>query len=127
MAHALFWPLKPAFQPLGDTRAVSLTQDLAPETPASILLLTCDDLRHILFTLSTNLASPYPRKLDVTCCNTESSVIARNIMLLVLLNDKEDVHKIWNIIYHCKIGDRFLTILTKKSEQLSEVAENIET
>ncbi|QRV91842.1 MYND Zn-finger protein [Ceratobasidium sp. AG-Ba] len=127
MAHALFWPLKSAFQPLGDTPAIPLTQDLVPETPATVLLLACDDLRHILFTLSTDLASPHPRKVDVTCCNTESSVIARNIMLLVLLNDKDDAQKIWNIFYHFKIDDRSLTILTEKSKRLCEAAETIET
>lgn len=57
MAHALLWIPKTTFQPLGDTPAVCLTQDLALEIPADILLLGCGDPRDIFFTLFADVAS----------------------------------------------------------------------
>jgi hypothetical protein len=40
----------PYSHPLGNTPAVCLTQDLPPEQKARILLLGCEDARHVLFT-----------------------------------------------------------------------------
>jgi hypothetical protein len=59
MSHPLVWPTKLYFYPIGNTSPVCLTQDLAPEDPAKILLLGCGDARNILYTLhaSANLTS----------------------------------------------------------------------
>jgi hypothetical protein len=56
MSHPPFWLTKQFFYPIGNTGAVSLTQDLSPEqSSADILLLGCGDPRNILFTLYSDL------------------------------------------------------------------------
>jgi Domain of unknown function (DUF4470) len=44
------------YYPIGNTPAVCLTQDLAPEQPANILLLGCGDVRNVLFTAYSDSA-----------------------------------------------------------------------
>ena len=51
MAHTLLYPAKNFFYPIGNTSAVVLTDTLAPEEPAVLLLLGCGDPRNILFTV----------------------------------------------------------------------------
>ncbi|KAG8791102.1 hypothetical protein FRC12_010152 [Ceratobasidium sp. 428] len=127
MTHALFWPPKPTFQPLGDTPAISLTQDLAPESSPNILLLGCGDPRDTLFTLFADVTSSSSRKIDITCCDLEPAVLARNVLLFTLLNDKEDIGQIWNIFYHFKISNDHSVTLTSQSQRLHDFAESIES
>ena len=88
------------FYPIGNTPAVSLTQNLPPEGKADILLLGCGDVRHILFTAHTDRefqasndqSTTYTyeivdRKLDVTCCDVEKAVIGASISCFTLLTD----------------------------------------
>ncbi|QRV77045.1 MYND Zn-finger protein [Ceratobasidium sp. AG-Ba] len=125
MPHPLFWPSKTFFYPIGNTAAISLTQDLSPEQSADILLLGCGDPRNILFTLFADVTAPdRPRKLDITCCDIEPAILARNILLLVLLDTKEPIDKIWDIFYHFKIDDESLSILTRYSKQLYDDSES---
>ena len=58
MSHVLFWPVRTFFYPLGNTSAISLTENLPPEHNADILLLGCGDPRHILFTVYTDITRP---------------------------------------------------------------------
>lgn len=105
------------FYPLGNTPAVSLTQDLPPGEDADILLLGCGDARNILFTC---FADPH-RKLDITCCDIESAIIARNILLYTLLIDDVDhakLDQIWNVYYHWKLDDKSLNLLEDQVEKL---------
>jgi len=51
MAHTVLYPAKSFFYPIGNTSAVVLTDTLAPEEPANLLLLGCGDPRNILFTV----------------------------------------------------------------------------
>lgn len=51
MAHTVLYPAKIFFYPIGNTSAVVLTDTLAPEEPANLLLLGCGDPRNILFTI----------------------------------------------------------------------------
>ncbi|KAG2137193.1 hypothetical protein BD769DRAFT_1664094 [Suillus cothurnatus] len=89
MAHPVLWRGKPFFYPIGNTSAVCLTQDLCPSEKADVLLLGCGDPRHILYTVYINSTGPQAsRKLDFTCCDLESAVIARNVILFTLLADE---------------------------------------
>ncbi|KAG9092353.1 hypothetical protein FS749_015800 [Ceratobasidium sp. UAMH 11750] len=128
MSDPLFWPSKTSSRPIGHTAPISLTQDLSPEQPADILLLGCGDPRNILFTLSADVvASSGPRKLDITCCDIEPAVLARNILLFTLLEDKEHLDPIWDAFYHFKIDDQTLAVVTHQSQKLYEKANSIET
>ncbi|KAG8739655.1 hypothetical protein FRC10_005357 [Ceratobasidium sp. 414] len=111
MAHPLFWPSKTFFYPIGNTAAISLTQDLSPEQPADILLLGCGDPRNILFTLYT----------DVVASKT------RNILLFALLENNENIDRVWDIFYHFKIDDQASKILTLQSEELYKNSGDIDT
>lgn len=51
MVHLLCWPETYFFYPIGNTSAVCLTRDLAPEESANILLLGCGDPRNVMYTI----------------------------------------------------------------------------
>ncbi|KAG8795946.1 hypothetical protein FRC12_007759 [Ceratobasidium sp. 428] len=128
MSCPLYPPSTGYFYPLGNTPAISLTQDLSPEQSADILLLGCGDPRNVLYTLYADVvASSTPRKLDITCCDLEPAVLARNILLFTLLEEQEDIDRIWDIFYHFKINDQATEILTRQSQRLYESAQSIET
>jgi hypothetical protein len=55
MAHPTLYQPKPYFYPIGNTSPVCLTENLAPEEDAQILLLGCGDPRNILFTIYSEL------------------------------------------------------------------------
>jgi hypothetical protein len=55
MSHPLIWPPVEMFYPIGNTPAFCLTQDLAPEQDADILLLGCGDARNVLYTVYADL------------------------------------------------------------------------
>jgi hypothetical protein len=63
------------FYPVGNTPAVSLTQDLPTTKKADLLLLGCGDVRHILFTIHNEQESRDRRPLDATCCDVDAAVI----------------------------------------------------
>ncbi|CAE6441890.1 unnamed protein product, partial [Rhizoctonia solani] len=129
MSHPPFWLSKQFFYPIGNTAAISLTQDLSPEqSAADILLLGCGDPRNILFTLYSDLTKGQAvRQIDVTCCDIEPAILARNILLFTLLDQNENIDQVWDIFYHFKIDDRASKIITRQSQTLYEYAETMET
>jgi len=98
MAHTVLFPRKTFFYPIGNTSAVVLTDTLAPEKPADLLLLGCGDPRNILFTvynqpdkseyqrygpLFNRLTGRFAaeRTLDFTCCDVEPAVLGNYLRL----------------------------------------------
>ncbi|KAK3504189.1 hypothetical protein B0T13DRAFT_393744 [Neurospora crassa] len=78
------------FYPFGDTPAVCLTENIPPDKkgegkPVDILLLGSGDIRNVFFTTHMDKT----RQLDITCCDVDRLVIARNILLLTLLIDPD--------------------------------------
>lgn len=65
------------FYPIGNTPAVSLTQDLPSHEKADVLLLGCGDVRHILFTINNEQDARDQRPLDFTCCDVDAAVIGK--------------------------------------------------
>jgi len=60
MAYPTLWTQK-IFRPFGNTSPISLTAHLPLEEDADILCLTCNDMRHILYTIHCRSASSeYP-------------------------------------------------------------------
>ncbi|KAI0192520.1 hypothetical protein F4808DRAFT_475476 [Astrocystis sublimbata] len=113
------------FYPVGNTPAISLTQSIPPGDPADILLLGCGDVRNILFTVHND-----SRKLDVTCCDNQKAVIARNVLLLSLIIDHEDGQNdkfLWNIYYHLYLGPKALDLLRSQSKTLYELSSTMDT
>jgi hypothetical protein len=58
MSHPVLWPKKIYFYPIGNTAPVCLTEALAPEESANVLLLGCGDPRSILYTLFAGVRCP---------------------------------------------------------------------
>ncbi|KAG8707441.1 hypothetical protein FRC08_000494 [Ceratobasidium sp. 394] len=128
MSCPLYPPSTGYFYPLGNTPAVSLTQDLSPEQSAEILLLGCGDPRNILYTLYADVVAPSsPRKLDITCCDIEPAVLARNILLFTLIEGDAHIDRVWDIFYHFRMDDQAMELLARQSQCLHENAQNIET
>ena len=90
MAAPTWYSKYPFFYPIGNTPPVCLTQNLAPEMSADILLLGCGDPRNILETVHFDLGHGMcnvctktcrtkrevgTRKLDFTCCDLETGVL----------------------------------------------------
>ncbi|KAI6098797.1 hypothetical protein EV401DRAFT_2278628 [Pisolithus croceorrhizus] len=132
MSHVLYWPGQTSFYPLGNTSAVCLTEDLPPERNADVLLLGCEDPRHILYTVYADASmSDEPRKLDVTCCNIEAAVLARNTLLFTLLADHDGSEdrqtRIWNVFYHMMLDEASLLLLIKQCRKLVPLAESMDS
>ncbi|KAI5986911.1 hypothetical protein EDD15DRAFT_2174355 [Pisolithus albus] len=132
MSHLLYWPGRTFFCPLGGTSAVCLTEDLPPEQKADVLLLGCGDPRHILYTVYADVSvSDEPRKLDVTCCDIEAAVLARNTLLFTLLVDhdgsKDRQTSLWNVFYHMMLDEASLSLLIKQCRKLVPLAESMDS
>ena len=81
MLHPTFVNIISFFYPLGNTPAVSLTQELLPEQKANILLLGCGDVRSILFTTYADSGAKR-RQFDFTCCDHEPAILGTFVLLL---------------------------------------------
>ncbi|EEH47199.2 uncharacterized protein PADG_03297 [Paracoccidioides brasiliensis Pb18] len=114
------------FHAIGSTPALNLTQDIPHDESASLLLLGCGDVRHILFTCFMNSSSE-PRALDFTCCDSQSAVIARNVLLFTLILDCEDTDTLllWNIYYHLFIDDKSLGLLESQIKKLCRLSNSL--
>ncbi|KAI1821825.1 hypothetical protein F4861DRAFT_541599 [Xylaria intraflava] len=113
------------FYPIGNTPAVSLTQSIPPDASADILLLGCGDVRNILFTNHIN-----NRKMDITCCDNQKAVIARNILILSLIIDDDDNENgdfIWSIYYHMYLDEKALGLLRSQVKKLHELSSTMDT
>ncbi|KAK4154968.1 hypothetical protein C8A00DRAFT_42357 [Chaetomidium leptoderma] len=114
------------FYPVGNTPAVCLTQGLPPEKRADILLLGCGDVRNIMFTLHCE----GPRQIDITCCDSESTVIARNIILMTLILDDPDGQRNndhWDIYYHVFLNRACHDLLLERIKKVHALAGSLET
>ncbi|KAH7883192.1 hypothetical protein F5I97DRAFT_1902858 [Phlebopus sp. FC_14] len=133
MSHPLFWRGRWFLYSTGNTSAVHLTESLPPEQHADILLLACGDPGHILYTIFANETKPSsldPQKLDVTCCDIEPAVLARNALLFSLLADEgaeERLDSIWNIFYHLLLDQTSLSLLIEQCRKLVAAAQNLKS
>ncbi|PPQ92792.1 hypothetical protein CVT25_003903 [Psilocybe cyanescens] len=126
MAHPLVWPKKHFFYPIGNTPPICLTQELSPEESAEILLLGCGDPRSIMFTVWNDL-SPNYRKLDVTCCDWEPAVLARNVILLTMAADGVSTAAAWSIFYHFFLDQNEYDILVVHCRKLVQCSSDLST
>ncbi|KAA6408388.1 MAG: hypothetical protein FRX48_08130 [Lasallia pustulata] len=129
MLHPTFVNIISYFYPIGNTPAVCLTQDLPREQKANVLLLGCGDVRSILFTTYSDSGSKY-RQLDITCCDHEAAVLARNILLFTLILDYADGSKdpsIWNIYYHLFLDNESLELLHIQTQKLQSFSTSLQS
>ncbi|KAL2018682.1 hypothetical protein VTK56DRAFT_517 [Thermocarpiscus australiensis] len=97
--------------------AVCLTQNTPPETPkADILLPGCGDARNILFASYSD-----SRRMDITCCDMDSAVIARNVLLITLIPDDTDGKQNannWGVYYHSYLNSVCHKLLYEQAQKL---------
>ncbi|KAI1381035.1 hypothetical protein F4677DRAFT_462137 [Hypoxylon crocopeplum] len=113
------------FYAVGNTPAVSLIQAIPPGVPVDVLLLGCGDVRNILF---TSYASP--RAMDVTCCDLQQAIIARNVLILSLIVDDkkgQKIQPIWNIHYHFYLDAQSFNLLRSQARKLYQLSATMET
>ncbi|KAJ7120986.1 hypothetical protein C8R44DRAFT_831717 [Mycena epipterygia] len=126
MALPLFWPGRYLFYPIGNTSAVSLTRDLAPETDGTILMLGCGDPRNILYTIFCE-SEHLDRALDFTCCDMDPAILARNVILLTLVADNQTSPAIiWNIFFHMRLNQASLAVLVSQCRKLIDISATLE-
>ncbi|VUC36301.1 unnamed protein product [Clonostachys rosea] len=114
------------FYPVGNTPAVSLTRGQPPggDAKTDILLLGCGDVRNILFTCNID-----GRAMDITCCDREKAVLARNIILLtLLLDDHQGARNTrnWKLYYHLYITDGDLNALRNHARRLCRLSGSLQ-
>ncbi|KAF2092448.1 hypothetical protein NA57DRAFT_62455 [Rhizodiscina lignyota] len=110
------------FYPIGNTPATCLTRELAPEDPATILLLGCGDARNILFTayMDDGTGTDYCREIAT----------ARNILLFTLLLDDfngSNHQAIWDVWYHFYLDQETLRLLSDHARKLLDIASSLES
>ncbi|KAI0838348.1 hypothetical protein F5Y06DRAFT_267925 [Hypoxylon sp. FL0890] len=113
------------FYPLGNTPAVSLTRGLPQDIDADILLLGCGDVRNILFTAYSERGFP-PRKLDITCCDVETAIIARNILLFTLLIDGISADSAWDIYFNLRINEDLKKLIQDQAQKIISLSSSID-
>ncbi|KAI0739278.1 hypothetical protein C8Q80DRAFT_1112432 [Daedaleopsis nitida] len=125
MSRSLFWPGKYYFYPIGNTSAISLSRDSPPDVPLNVLLLACGDPRNVLFT--TYCESHLPcRKLDFTCCDYDSGILARNVLLLSMILDGTPHPTLWNIFFHIYLDPDAHAALVKQCEKLTRISSTLQ-
>ncbi|KAG8164047.1 hypothetical protein KVR01_005965 [Diaporthe batatas] len=101
------------FFAVGGAPAVSLTQNVPQGVDANILLLASGDVRDILFTAHHEKGLP-TRNLDITSCDVEEAIIARNALFLSLLFAQRERVKpqlLWNVYYHLLLDEESAEVL----------------
>ncbi|KAL2016797.1 hypothetical protein VTK56DRAFT_2966 [Thermocarpiscus australiensis] len=107
--------------------AISLTEDLPQGVDADILLLGCPDVRHIIYTLYAERGFP-ARKLDITACDTNEDVIARNILFLTLVLDGSEaisLAQLWNVYYHFYLDETDLQLVGTQARKLLSFSQTL--
>ncbi|OTA99712.1 hypothetical protein M426DRAFT_67268 [Hypoxylon sp. CI-4A] len=113
------------FYPIGNTPAVSLTRDLPQGVDADILLLGCGDVRNILFTAYSEQGFP-SRKFDITCCDFEPAVIARNVLLFTLILDGVSSDRLWDIYFYLRIDEDSRKVVREQAQKIASLSSSID-
>ncbi|KAJ4291359.1 hypothetical protein N0V88_006368 [Collariella sp. IMI 366227] len=100
--------------------AVNLVEDLPQGINANVLLLSCGDVRNILYTAYAERGFP-PRLLDYTACDVDENALARNILLFTLLLDSPDTVtpiRLWNVYYDFYLDDADRLLVCNQAQKL---------
>ncbi|KDQ29743.1 hypothetical protein PLEOSDRAFT_1040377 [Pleurotus ostreatus PC15] len=130
-SHPTYLPTKAYFYATGNTPAVDLLDSIPPEDDGRVLILGCGDPRNILHSVYTR-GDPGDRRLDVTCCDIEPGVIARNVLLLTLITELDlssanTLPQIWALFYHLYLDKITLDLVVSQSQKLAEASSDLAT
>ncbi|KDN42585.1 hypothetical protein RSAG8_06728, partial [Rhizoctonia solani AG-8 WAC10335] len=64
--------------------------------------------------------------MDITCCDIEPAILARNILMFSLIDDNDEtIESIWDLFYHFKIDDSTANVIERQSQKLYDSAQDI--
>ncbi|KAK4143431.1 uncharacterized protein C8A04DRAFT_12355 [Dichotomopilus funicola] len=122
------WYVKvcPPFGPGRFTPGASLVEEFPHGVDADVLVLGSGDLRDVLYTAFADKGLP-ERKIDFTICDDNKYTIARNVLFLTLVLDKQlDITELWEIYYEIWIVQSDLKFVTDQLEKLADLSETQE-
>ncbi|KAL8345340.1 hypothetical protein RB601_005397 [Gaeumannomyces tritici] len=114
---------------LGNTPAINVARAVPPGVNADILLLGCGDVRNLLYTAYAEKGMP-PRKLDVTCCDSNDFILARNAIFLSFLVDgirPGQYSKLRSLYYDLFVDEAVIELFRTHLHKLAEAAGSWET
>ncbi|KAL8377187.1 hypothetical protein RB595_008052 [Gaeumannomyces hyphopodioides] len=109
---------------LGNTPAISLARAVPHGVNADILLLGCGDVRNLLYTAYAEKGMP-PRKLDITCCDSNDFILARNAIFLSFLIDRirpGQYPQLRSLYYDLFVDEAILELFRTQLHRLAEAA-----
>lgn len=122
----MLWLKHKFFYPVGNTPAVDLTSGLPYEEDATVLLLGCGDVRSTIYSFYAGLSASRDNfSMDITCCDIEPGILARNVLLLTLLVEGHPKEQLWNINYHFKVDNSTLDVIQAQCKKLATYAKSI--
>lgn len=123
------------FYPIGNTPAVNLLRDVLVQEggPVNILSLGCGDVRNILFTLWSQGPIKPNVTINVTACDIDPAILARNVFLLSFLVKCSAAHgasgpgdeildTLWSIYYHFFLTAKSTSALQIHALELVELS-----
>lgn len=114
----------------GNTPAKLLIQQVPLYVPtANILLLGCGDPRHVLYTLhcmKENKGLSAEQRLDVTMCDMEPSILARNIMLFHMIHRNTSPAICWAVFYALKVDIDCMAVIVQTAQALLGLADTLQ-
>lgn len=124
------WQSTMLFYPFGNTPAKMLTRYFPPLIPTvTILLLGCGDPRHVFFTAWTHLKSRSAFRstlLQVTMCDIEISILARNTILFkLIMENSESDNRIWCLFYAQFIDQSCMDMLVQCANDLLAIGRDL--
>ena len=127
----LVWQSIIFFYAFGNTPAKLLTRHFPAERPlCKALLLGCGDPRNVFFTLWTHLKSRSAYRmtcLDVTMCDNEPAILARNVVLFKLILNDEHADRLWCLFYAQNIDQVCIDVLSQCANDLLSVGGDLAT
>lgn len=123
---ASFWSKFSLFYPYGNTPAKRLTKYVPNELGhLNALLLGCGDPRHLLYTCSL-LSPSQPLVLDVTMCDINPSIIARNLILFKCILEGISENIVWCLFYSRYIDSLCMSALQTCATQLLSLSDTLD-
>ncbi|KAH0493214.1 hypothetical protein TgHK011_008130 [Trichoderma gracile] len=117
------------FHAFGNAPAINLARSIPHGQDASVLSLGRGDLSSILYTSYVQQGLP-GRKLDITCCNDDEDIIARNLILLtMILAEGEDTsyQASWDAYYHMYLDEQATELVIRHVRTMVPMLESLES
>ncbi|KAI9808763.1 MAG: hypothetical protein M1825_003915 [Sarcosagium campestre] len=129
------------FHPVANLPVVNLLRDVPAtehQETVRLLSLACGDARALLFSSSCVVGHSSLQLYDITCCDDDPAVLARNIILFALIIDGPPLSEvdeegrcklhqaaIWDIYHHFHLPEQSLSILQDKADDLLLASESL--